>query len=191
MPNGSLDKHLFDSGSITLSWQIKYQIAVGIAKGLAYLHEECHDCIIHCDIKAQNILLDDSFVPKVVDFGLAKLLGQNFSRVLTSMRGTVGYLAPEWISGEAITTKADVFSYEMILFEIISGKRNLENTETSKGTFFPVLIAKKLLCLDEGLHNPASISTGGYIRPTITPEPLDSKPRTEVRKQTRKYNHYD
>jgi hypothetical protein len=145
MPNSSLDKHLFDSGSITLSWKIKYQIAVGIAKGLAYLHEECRDCIIHCDIKPQNILLDDSFVPKVADFGLAKLLGRNFSRVLTSMRGTVGYLAPEWISGEAITTKADVFSYGMMLFEIISGKRNLDNTETSMGTFFPVLVARKLL----------------------------------------------
>ncbi|RCV28501.1 hypothetical protein SETIT_5G409100v2 [Setaria italica] len=145
MPSGSLDKHLFGSSSTTLSWKIRYQIAAGIAKGLAYLHEECRDCIIHCDIKPENILLDDSFVPKVADFGLAKLLGRNFSRVLTSMRGTVGYLAPEWISGEAITTKADVFSYGMMLFEIISGKRNLEHTETSMGTFFPVLVAKKLL----------------------------------------------
>ncbi|WVZ67882.1 hypothetical protein U9M48_016900 [Paspalum notatum var. saurae] len=143
MPNGSLDKHLF--GSSSLSWKIRYQIAVGIAKGLAYLHEECRDCIIHCDIKPQNILLDASFVPKVADFGLAKLLGRNFSRVLTSMRGTVGYLAPEWISGEAITTKADVFSYGMMLFEIISGRRNLEHKDTSMETFFPMLVAKKLL----------------------------------------------
>ncbi|PVH37694.1 hypothetical protein PAHAL_5G061700 [Panicum hallii] len=150
MPNGSLDKHLFDSGSVTLNWKIKHQIAVGIAKGLAYLHEECRDCIIHCDIKPQNILLDASFVPKVADFGLAKLLGRDFSRVLTSMRGTVGYLAPEWISGEAITTKADVFSYGMMLFEIISGKRNLEHSETNMETFFPVLVARKLL--EEEVH---------------------------------------
>ncbi|TKV98865.1 hypothetical protein SEVIR_8G002500v4 [Setaria viridis] len=145
MPNGSLDKHLFGSSSTTLSWKIRYQIAVGIAKALAYLHEECRDCIIHCDIKPQNILLDASFVPKVADFGLAKLLGRDFSRVLTSMRGTVGYLAPEWISGGAITTKADVFSYGMMLFEIISGKRNLEHTDSRMETFFPVLAARKLL----------------------------------------------
>ncbi|KAL6840322.1 hypothetical protein ACP4OV_030132 [Aristida adscensionis] len=145
MPNGSLDQYLFASSSMSLNWKTRHQIAVGIAKGLAYLHEECRDCIIHCDIKPQNILLDASFVPKVADFGLAKLLGRDFSRVLTSMRGTVGYLAPEWISGEAITTKADVFSYGMLLFEIISGKRNLEDIETSKETFFPVLVARKLL----------------------------------------------
>jgi len=144
MPNGSLDKHLFGSSCTTLSWKIRYQIAVGIAKGLAYLHEECRDCIIHCDIKPQNILLDASFVPKLADFGLAKLFGRDFSRVLTSMRGTIGYLAPEWISGEAITTKADVFSYGMMLFEIISGRRNLEHKDTSMATFFPVLVARKL-----------------------------------------------
>jgi hypothetical protein len=145
MPNGSLDKHLFGSTSMTLSWKVRHSIALGIAKGLAYLHEECRDCIIHCDIKPQNILLDASFVPKLADFGLAKLLGRDFSRVLTSMRGTIGYLAPEWISGEAITTKADVFSYGMVLFEIISGKRNLEQTETSMETFLPVLVARRLL----------------------------------------------
>ena len=142
-----------------MSWKIRYQIAAGIAKGLAYLHEECRDCIIHCDIKPQNILLDASFVPKVADFGFAKLLGRDFSRVLTSMRGTVGYLAPEWISGEAITTKADVFSYGMVLFEIISGRRNLEHRETSMETYFPMLVARKLLegelqgLLTEGLIN--------------------------------------
>jgi len=72
MPNGSLDKLLFRDSSINLNWKIKHQIAVGIAKGLAYLHEECRDCIIHCDIKPENILLDASYVPKVADFGLAK-----------------------------------------------------------------------------------------------------------------------
>jgi len=145
MPNGSLDKHLFGGSSLLLSWRTRYQISLGIAKGLAYLHEECRDCIIHCDIKPENILLDMSFVPKVADFGMAKLLGRDFSRVLTSMRGTVGYLAPEWISGEAITAKADVFSYGMVLFEIISGNRNVKQTETSTGLFFPVLVARKLL----------------------------------------------
>uniref|UniRef100_A0A0D9YIH3 Receptor-like serine/threonine-protein kinase n=1 Tax=Oryza glumipatula TaxID=40148 RepID=A0A0D9YIH3_9ORYZ len=141
MPNGSLDHHLFGSSGVSLSWSTRYQIAAGIAKGLAYLHEKCRDCIIHCDIKPQNILLDSSFTPKVADFGMAKLLGRDFSRVLTSMRGTIGYLAPEWISGEAITTKADVFSYGMMLFEIISGKRN----GMHGGSFFPVLVARELV----------------------------------------------
>ncbi|BAF06964.1 Os01g0890600 [Oryza sativa Japonica Group] len=141
MPNGSLDHHLFGSTGVSLSWSTRYQIAAGIAKGLAYLHEKCRDCIIHCDIKPQNILLDSSFTPKVADFGMAKLLGRDFSRVLTSMRGTIGYLAPEWISGEAITTKADVFSYGMMLFEIISGKRN----GMHGGSFFPVLVARELV----------------------------------------------
>ncbi|KAG8054398.1 hypothetical protein GUJ93_ZPchr0001g33222 [Zizania palustris] len=86
MPNGSLDHHLFQSSAATMSWPRRYQIAIGIARGLAYLHDECRDCIIHCDIKPQNILLDMSFAPKVADFGMAKLLGRDFSRVLTSMR---------------------------------------------------------------------------------------------------------
>ena len=124
MPNGSLERNIFASTPVELRWNVRFQIALGIAKGLSYLHEECRSCIIHCDIKPDNVLLDASFMPKIADFGLAKLVGRDFSRVLTTMRGTVGYLAPEWISGTAITSKADVFSYGMMLFEIISGKRN-------------------------------------------------------------------
>ncbi|TVU19384.1 hypothetical protein EJB05_35529, partial [Eragrostis curvula] len=128
MPNGSLDRHLFGASKLyALSWRARYHIAVGVAKGLAYLHDKCRDCIIHCDVKPENILLDADFAPKVADFGLAKLLGRDFSRVLTTMRGTVGYLAPEWISGEPVTAKADVFSYGMTLFEIVSGRRNVEH----------------------------------------------------------------
>lgn len=124
MSMGSLDRYLFGNKSTSLTWNTRYQIALGISRGLHYLHEKCRDCIIHCDIKPENILLDESFVPKIADFGLAKLLGRDFSRVLTSMRGTIGYLAPEWIGGTAIMAKADVYSYGMMLFEIIFGKRN-------------------------------------------------------------------
>ncbi|KAJ1295968.1 hypothetical protein BS78_01G262900 [Paspalum vaginatum] len=120
MPNGSLDSHLFQSnGGTVLDWTIRYQIALGVARALAYLHASCRDCIIHCDIKPENILLDGSFTPKVADFGMAKFLGRDFSHVVTTMRGTVGYLAPEWISGTAITSKVDVYSYGMVLLEII------------------------------------------------------------------------
>ncbi|KAF8763003.1 hypothetical protein HU200_008851 [Digitaria exilis] len=147
MPHGSLDGLLFDSNNaVLLPWNTRHQIAIGVAKGLTYLHDKCRDCIIHCDVKPQNILLDASFAPKVSDFGLAKLLGRDFSRVMTTMRGTIGYLAPEWISGTAITTKADVFSYGMMLFEIISHKRNVDHGRK----FFPVLVAEKLIEEEEG-----------------------------------------
>lgn len=146
MPNGSLNTHLFKRENLQiLSWRVRYQIAVGTARGLAYLHEKCRHCIIHCDIKPENILLDAEFCPKVADFGLAKLVGREFSRVLTTIRGTRGYLAPEWISGDAITAKADVYSYGMMLFELVSGRRNVQ--QASEGgllDFFPTWAMEKL-----------------------------------------------
>ncbi|KAK9156023.1 hypothetical protein Sjap_003503 [Stephania japonica] len=146
MSNGSLHSHLFSQDdSKVLNWSTRYQIAVGIARGLTYLHEKCRDHIIHCDIKPENILLDADFTPKVADFGLAKLVGREFSRVLTTFRGTVGYLAPEWTSGVAITTKADVYSYGMMLFEIISGRRNMKQHVNGKMCFFPTWAANKVL----------------------------------------------
>ena len=140
MPNGSLDAHLFQNSKV-LDWKVRYQIALGIARGLTYLHEKCRDCIIHCDVKPENILIDSDFCPKVADFGLAKLVGRDFSRVLTTMRGTRGYLAPEWISGVAITAKADVYSYGMMLFELVSGRRNSDPSEDGHVRFFPTLAA--------------------------------------------------
>jgi hypothetical protein len=142
MPNGSLESHLFHEKF--LDWKTRYQIAIGTAKGLAYLHEKCRECIIHCDIKPENILLDAYLCPKVADFGLAKLVGREFSRVLTTMRGTRGYLAPEWISGVAITAKADVYSYGMMLFEFVSGRRNSEPSADGKIGFFPTRAASLL-----------------------------------------------
>jgi len=148
MPNGSLDAHLFQSSGTVLPWTIRYQIALGVARGLAYLHSSCRDCIIHCDIKPENILLDGSFTPKVADFGMAKFLGREFSHVVTTMRGTIGYLAPEWISGTAITSKVDVYSYGMVLLDIVSGSRNStkqSSVEDVHKAYFPVQVAHKLL----------------------------------------------
>jgi len=148
MPNRSLDAHLFQSHGAVLDWNIRYQIALGVARGLAYLHHSCRDCIIHCDIKPQNILLDASFTPKIADFGMAKFLGRDFSRVVTTMRGTIGYLAPEWISGTAITSKVDVYSYGMVLLEIISGRRNWGKksfTDDDHARYFPVQVMDKLI----------------------------------------------
>ncbi|CAD6231557.1 unnamed protein product [Miscanthus lutarioriparius] len=152
MPNGSLDRALFGGAAAppTLSWSARFQIALGAARDLLYLHEGCRDCIIHCDMKPENILLDEDLVPKVADFGMAKLVGRDFSRVLTTVRGTIGYLAPEWISGVPITAKADVYSYGMVLLEIISGRRNAQCWVTTEhgaslsSEYFPLVTARNV-----------------------------------------------
>ncbi|XP_028807844.1 G-type lectin S-receptor-like serine/threonine-protein kinase At2g19130 [Neltuma alba] len=144
MPNGSLEFRLFKKSNEILNWAKRLTIALGTARGLAYLHDSCIECIIHCDVKPENILLDADFEPKVADFGLAKLLGRNFSRVLTTMRGTRGYLAPEWFSGEAITPKVDVYSYGQVLFEIISGRRNMDMPNDELSDYFPMLVLNAL-----------------------------------------------
>ncbi|XP_059308491.1 G-type lectin S-receptor-like serine/threonine-protein kinase At2g19130 [Lycium ferocissimum] len=161
--NGSLDSLLFkENESNLLDWKTRYQIALGTARGLSYLHHECKDSIIHADIKPENILLDANFQPRLADFGLAKLVGRNFSRVVTSMRGTIGYLAPEWISGVAITTKADVYSFGMMLFELISGRQNWLNTPDENVKFFPswaahlLVYAGDMLCLLDNKLDRAS-----------------------------------
>ncbi|XP_050161164.1 G-type lectin S-receptor-like serine/threonine-protein kinase At2g19130 [Malus sylvestris] len=141
MPNGSLQSLFHQENALMLDWNARYHIAVGTARGLAYLHEECRDCIIHCDIKPDNILLDAEYSPKLADFGLAKLVGRHHSRVLTTMRGTVGYLAPEWFSGEAITPRADVFSYGMLLIEVITGRRNREGLDEGLENYRPLMVA--------------------------------------------------
>nr|XP_051223761.1 G-type lectin S-receptor-like serine/threonine-protein kinase At2g19130 [Lolium perenne] len=162
MEKGSLNSHIFSKGSAKLNWDLRYLIALGTARGLAYLYEECKDCIIYCDMKPDNVLLDAEFCPKIADFGMSKLLGRDFSRALTTMRGTIGYLAPEWISGLPITLKADVYSYGMMLLEIISGRRNAEKIK--EGTlYFPVFAAVKVnegdvMCLlDSRLEGDADV----------------------------------
>ncbi|KAJ0983573.1 hypothetical protein J5N97_011828 [Dioscorea zingiberensis] len=163
MPNGSLASHLFGSNHKTIDWKTRCQIILGIARGLYYLHERCRECIIHCDIKPENILLDSELSPKVSDFGLAKLMGRDFSRVLTSMRGTIGYLAPEWIAGLPITTKTDVYSFGMMVLELISGKRNSEHFKDGNISFFPLFAATRvaegdnLSLLDKNLQDEVDI----------------------------------
>ncbi|CAL4959068.1 unnamed protein product [Urochloa decumbens] len=155
MSNGSLDAHLFSDSSSALSWNLRYQIAVGIAKGLAYLHEECNDCIIHCDIKPENILLNAEFCPKIADFGMAKLVKRDYNGALTTFRGTIGYLAPEWLSGQAVTYKVDVYSFGIVLFEIISGRRTSTKMRFGDHSYFPSYAAAQVnegevLCLLDG-----------------------------------------
>ncbi|KAE8736416.1 G-type lectin S-receptor-like serine/threonine-protein kinase [Hibiscus syriacus] len=140
MKNGSLDKWIFPSYQCQdrmLFWPIRFNIAIAIARGIAYFHEQCRNRIIHCDIKPENILLDENFCPKVSDFGLAKLMGREHSHVVTIVRGTRGYLAPEWVSNRPITVKADVYSYGMLRLEILGGRRNLDMSYDAEDFFYP------------------------------------------------------
>ncbi|GKD00318.1 G-type lectin S-receptor-like serine/threonine-protein kinase LECRK3, partial [Tanacetum coccineum] len=105
-------------------------LALCIAKGLTYLHEECSTQIIHCDIKPHNILLDDYYNAKIYDFGLAKLLIRNQSRTNTRIRGTKGYVAPEWFRNTPVTTKVDVYSFSVLILEIISCRKSVKENES-------------------------------------------------------------
>nr|XP_029116572.1 G-type lectin S-receptor-like serine/threonine-protein kinase LECRK1 [Elaeis guineensis] len=124
MTNGSLARFLF--GSKKPSWDKRMDIAFGTARVLVYLHEECSSQIIHCDIKPQNILLDDCYTAKIADFGLAKLLETDQARTITGIRGTKGYVAPEWFKSRHITAKVDVYSFGVLLLEIICCRKNVE-----------------------------------------------------------------
>ncbi|XP_039155000.1 G-type lectin S-receptor-like serine/threonine-protein kinase SD2-5 [Eucalyptus grandis] len=126
MCNGSLDKWIFHKDQeFDLCWQVRRKIIIDIAKGLAYLHEECHQKIIHLDVKPQNILLDEHFNAKLADFGLSKLIEKDQSQVMTTMRGTPGYLAPEWLSS-VITEKVDVYSFGIVMLEVLCGRKNVD-----------------------------------------------------------------
>ncbi|MBA0794966.1 hypothetical protein Gohar_019247 [Gossypium harknessii] len=124
MRNGSLAKFLFEN-SIP-NWYERTRIALGIAEGLCYLHEQCSSRILHCDIKPENILLDDTFSARISDFGLLKLLKNDQSRTTTAIRGTKGYVAPEWFKNVAITIKVDVYSFGTLLLEVICCRKNFE-----------------------------------------------------------------
>ncbi|KAI4297617.1 hypothetical protein L6164_037501 [Bauhinia variegata] len=139
LENGSLDKYLFNEMH-QLEWQTLCDIAIGTAKGIAYLHEECQQRIIHYDIKPGNILLDSKFSPKVADFGLAKLCNKDSTHItMTGYRGTPGYSAPELtLMNQPITHKCDVYSYGMLLFEIIGRRRNAGHMSSSDSlNWFP------------------------------------------------------
>ncbi|CAO2185349.1 unnamed protein product [Urochloa humidicola] len=147
MPNGSLDKYIFSSEK-TFSWDKLNEIALGIARGINYLHQGCDMQIVHFDIKPNNILLDNNFVPKVADFGLAKLCPKDNSFVpMSAMRGTIGYIAPEMISRcfGAISNKSDVYSFGMLLLEMAGGRRNADpNAGSSSQAYYPSWVYSQL-----------------------------------------------
>ncbi|KAK2968129.1 hypothetical protein RJ640_001151 [Escallonia rubra] len=124
LENRSLDQALFGRRMLHLDWPIRFDISLGVARGLAYLHEESRLRIIHRDVKASNILLDSDLSPKISDFGLAKLYDDNKTHISTRIAGTIGYLAPEYALRGHLTEKADVFGFGVVALEIVSGRAN-------------------------------------------------------------------
>ncbi|XP_020265799.1 LEAF RUST 10 DISEASE-RESISTANCE LOCUS RECEPTOR-LIKE PROTEIN KINASE-like 2.5 [Asparagus officinalis] len=145
MPNGSLEKYICSmknpTGEASIGWEKLYEIVVGIARGLEYLHRGCNNRIVHFDIKPHNILLDEDFCPKIADFGMSKLCPPKQSIVsMYGFRGTPGYIAPEvWSrSFGVVSSKSDVYSYGMMILHIFEGK-NSTNTrfESNSEAYFP------------------------------------------------------
>ncbi|KAF8413077.1 hypothetical protein HHK36_001053 [Tetracentron sinense] len=128
MPNHSLISHLHGqlASDLFLDWPRRISIAIGSAEGLAYLHHEANPHIIHRDIKASNVLLDSEFQAKVADFGFAKLIPEGVSHLTTKVKGTLGYLAPEYAMWGKVSESCDVYSFGILLLEIISAKKPLE-----------------------------------------------------------------
>ncbi|KAJ9541185.1 hypothetical protein OSB04_027691 [Centaurea solstitialis] len=123
MPNGSLDKFLWGAKRGALNWKQRYDIILGIARGLVHLHDEFHVKIIHRDIKSSNILLDEDFQPKIADFGLARFQPEDQSHISTKFAGTLGYTAPEYALRGLLSDKVDTYSFGIVILEIISGRR--------------------------------------------------------------------
>ncbi|XP_028551381.1 PTI1-like tyrosine-protein kinase At3g15890 [Dendrobium catenatum] len=134
MPNRSLLSHLHghNAGEVLLNWQMRMRIALGSAEGIAYLHHEANPHIIHRDIKASNVLLDSKFRPKVADFGFAKLMPDDVSHLTTRVKGTLGYLAPEYAMWGKVSEGCDVYSFGILLLEIVSGRKPIEKLPTGK-----------------------------------------------------------
>ncbi|XP_044976718.1 LEAF RUST 10 DISEASE-RESISTANCE LOCUS RECEPTOR-LIKE PROTEIN KINASE-like 2.4 isoform X2 [Hordeum vulgare subsp. vulgare] len=151
MPNGSLEKYAFkdsSEGGNTLGWEKLFEIAVGIARGLEYLHRGCNTRIVHFDIKPHNILLDQNFCPKISDFGLAKLCLNKESIIsIGGARGTIGYIAPEVYSKQfgAVSSKSDVYSYGMMVLEMVGARdKNISQNTESSSQYFPQWIYEHL-----------------------------------------------
>ncbi|KAL5061704.1 hypothetical protein RYX36_023441 [Vicia faba] len=127
LENKSLDQALFGN-VLFLNWPTRYDICMGVARGLTYLHEESRLRIVHRDVKASNILLDSELIPKISDFGLAKLYDDKKTHISTRVAGTIGYLAPEYAMRGHLTEKADVFSFGVVALELVSGRPNSDSS---------------------------------------------------------------
>jgi serine/threonine protein kinase len=176
MPNGSLEIFSFgqdSEGKISLSWEKLFEIMVGIARGLEYLHRRCNNHIVHFDIKPHNILLDKDFCPKISDFGLAKLCMKKDSIVsIDGARGTIGYIAPEIFSKQfgKISSKSDVYSYGMVILEMVGARTNINNCSETSSKYFPRWVYEHLeeYCDDAGEIGTADCADNEFVRKLIT-----------------------
>ncbi|GJT39743.1 L-type lectin-domain containing receptor kinase IX.1-like protein [Tanacetum coccineum] len=128
MPNGSLDSHLFGQRSF-LEWGVRYKIATGLASALLYLHEEWEQCVVHRDIKTSNIMLDSGFNVKLGDFGLARLMDHELGPQTTGLAGTLGYLAPEYVTTGKASKESDVYSFGVVALEIACGRKAMDSVD--------------------------------------------------------------
>ncbi|XXG65315.1 hypothetical protein AAC387_Pa05g3047 [Persea americana] len=165
MSNGSLADLLFRHETLP-DWKNRMRIAVDIARGILYLHEDCETPIIHCDIKPQNILMDEFHRAKISDFGLAKLMKPEQTKTFTGIRGTRGYVAPEWHKNMPVTVKADVYSFGIVLLEIICCRRNVEIEAKEE---------EKILC--DWVHD---CFQAGELEKLVTFEDVDKKSLEEM-----------
>ncbi|XP_011079277.1 probable LRR receptor-like serine/threonine-protein kinase At1g56140 isoform X1 [Sesamum indicum] len=137
MKNRSLDRIIYGESQIFLNWTTRFQIILGIARGLQYLHEDSHVRIVHRDIKASNILLDDKFQPRIGDFGLARFFPEDQAYLSTRFAGTLGYTAPEYAIRGELSEKADIYSFGVLVLEIISSRKNTDLTLPSEMQYLP------------------------------------------------------
>ncbi|PIN04119.1 Serine/threonine protein kinase [Handroanthus impetiginosus] len=137
MKNRSLDHIIYGKSDVCLNWGTRFQIILGIARGLQYLHEDSHLRIVHRDIKASNILLDDKFQPRIGDFGLARFFPEDQAYLSTAFAGTLGYTAPEYAIRGELSEKADIYSFGVLVLEIISCRKNTDLTLPSEMQYLP------------------------------------------------------
>ncbi|KAH1240180.1 Receptor-like serine/threonine-protein kinase ALE2 [Glycine max] len=166
VPNGSVESHLHgtDKENDPLDWNSRMKIALGAARGLAYLHEDSNPCVIHRDFKASNILLEYDFTPKVSDFGLARTaLDERNKHISTHVMGTFGYLAPEYAMTGHLLVKSDVYSYGVVLLELLTGRKPVDLSQPP-GQENLVTWVRPLLTSKEGLQ----MIVDPFVKPNIS-----------------------
>lgn len=149
LPGGNLESFIHETSTRKVDWYILHKVALDIAKALAYLHDECAPRVLHRDIKPSNILLDNDLNAFLSDFGLARLLGASETHATTDVAGTFGYLAPEYAMTCRVSDKADVYSYGVVLLELLSGKKALDPSFSCYGNGFNI-VAWACMLLREG-----------------------------------------
>nr|GEV88222.1 probable LRR receptor-like serine/threonine-protein kinase At1g56140 [Tanacetum cinerariifolium] len=160
LENKSLDQALFGKKKLSLSWSTRFDICLGVARGLSYLHEESRIRVVHRDVKASNVLLDSELNPKISDFGLAKLYDDKQTHMSTRVAGTIGYLAPEYAMRGHLTEKADVFGFGVVALEIISGRPNCDSSLDDDKIYLLEFV--KLRTATDGFSAANKLGEGGF-----------------------------